>query len=121
MRTFAENLRALRKSRGYTQERFAEVLGTKQVNVSAWEVGTRVPYLSTIREIADVFQVPLSSLISIDDTGVDEDFINHIADAMRNEPKLRKIFDKILYMPSSDLDALLGIVNALSKDSSNYI
>ena len=121
MRTFAENIRALRKSRGYTQEKFAEVLGTKQVNVSAWEVGSRTPYLSTIREIADIFKVPLSSLISIEDTGIDEDYIKHLSEAMKREPKLKKIFDKILYMSTTDIDALLGIVNAMSKDTSNYL
>lgn len=115
MSTFAENLRMLRKSRGYTQEKFAEVLGTKQVNVSAWELGTRVPYLATIKEIADTFKVPLSSLISVDDTGMDEDYINLIMEAMKREPKLKQIFGKLLYMSPSDLDAILGIINAMAK------
>lgn len=115
MSTFAENLRTLRKSRGYTQEKFAEVLGTKQVNVSAWELGTRVPYLSTIREIANTFKVPLSSLIAVDDTGMDEDYVSLIAETMKREPKIKQIFDKILYMQPSDLDAILGIINAMAK------
>ena len=116
MRTFAENIRALRKSRGYTQEKFAEVIGTKQVNVSAWEVGTRMPYLETIKEIANTFKVPLSSLISIDETGMDEDFINMLSESMQREPKLKEIFGKLVYMSSSDLDALLGIIGAMTKD-----
>jgi transcriptional regulator with XRE-family HTH domain len=115
MRTFGENLRELRKSRGYSQEKFAEVIGTKQVNVSAWELGTRVPYLATIRGIAETFKVPLSSLISIEQTGLDEDYISSVSEAIKTEPKLREILDKILYMPSSDLDALLGIINAMTK------
>lgn len=116
MRTFGENLRELRKSRGYSQEKFAEVIGTKQVNVSAWEVGTRVPYLSTIRNIADIFKVPLSSLISVENTGMDEDFINLLAESMLREPRLKKIFAKIQYMSGSDLDALIGIINAMAKE-----
>lgn len=115
MRTFAENIRALRKSRGYSQEKFAQVIGTKQVNVSAWEVGTRTPYLSTIREIADIFKVPLSSLISVENTGMDEDYVNLLAESMQREPKLKQIFDKIQYMSGSDLDALIGIINAMAK------
>lgn len=115
MRTFGENLRELRKGRGYSQEKFAEVIGTKQVNVSAWELGTRVPYLATIRGIAETFKVPLSSLISIEQTGLDEDYISSVSEAIKTEPKLREILDKILYMPSSDLDALLGIINAMTK------
>lgn len=115
MRTFAENIRALRKSRGYTQEKFAEAIGTKQVNVSAWELGTRTPYLATIREIADKFKVPLSSLISIEDTGIDEDYVNSVAEAMKREPRLKEIFDSVLYMSTSDLDALIGIIRAMTK------
>ena len=115
MRTFGENLRELRKSRGYSQEKFAEVIGTKQVNVSAWEVGSRVPYLSTIRGIADTFKVPLSSLISLEQTGMDEDYAGFVMEAISREPKLKTILDKILYMPSSDLDALIGIINAMTK------
>lgn len=115
MRTFGENLRELRKSRGYSQEKFAEVIGTKQVNVSAWEVGTRVPYLSTIRGIADTFKVPLSSLISLEQSGMDEDYTGFVMEAISREPKLKTILDKILYMPSSDLDALIGIINAMTK------
>ena len=115
MRTFGENLRELRKSRGYSQEKFAEVIGTKQVNVSAWEVGTRVPYLSTIRGIADTFKVPLSSLISLEQTGMDEDYAGLVMEAISREPRLKTILDKILYMPSSDLDALIGIINAMTK------
>lgn len=114
MRTFGENLRELRKSRGYSQEKFAEVIGTKQVNVSAWEVGSRVPYLVTIRKIADTFKVPLSSLISLEQTS-DEDYISFVSEAISREPKLKIILDKIMYMPSADLDALIGIVSAMTK------
>lgn len=115
MRTFGENLRELRKSRGYSQEKFAEVIGTKQVNVSAWEIGTRVPYLSTIRSIADTFKIPLSSLISLDQSGNDEDYMRFVSEAISREPKLKEILDKVLYMPSSDIDALLGIISAMAK------
>lgn len=116
MRTFAENIKSLRKSRGYTQEKFAKAIGTKQVNVSAWELGTRTPYLSTIREIADTFKVPLSSLISFEDTGIDEDYVNSLAESLQREPRLKTIFDKLLYMQPSDLDAIIGIINAMAKE-----
>ena len=68
MPTFAENLRQLRKSRGYSQDRFAKMIGSNQVTLSSWEVGYRMPSLATIQEIADTFNVPLSSLISIQDS-----------------------------------------------------
>ena len=47
---------------------------------------------------------------------MDEDFINMLSESMQREPKLKEIFGKIVYMSSSDLDALLGIIGAMIKD-----
>lgn len=116
MPTFGENLKNLRKSRGYSQDRFAREIGSNQVNVSSWELGTRMPNLATIKHIADTFHVPLSSLISMEDTGKEEDFIAEVADALRNNPKIRMLFDRARFMSSSDLDAVLGVVEAITKE-----
>lgn len=128
MRTFGENLRELRKSRGYSQEKFAEVIGTKQVNVSAWEVGTRVPYLSTIRGIADTFKVPLSSLISLEQTGMDEDYAGFVMEAISREPKLNEEtraeyamsdkFHQLSEVAPSRMDRVQYLVDAYNKVSS---
>ena len=117
MPTFGENLRELRKSRGYSQDKFAKVIGSNQVNVSSWEVGTRMPNLATIRHIADTFKVPLSSLISLESTGMDDDFVQEVADLLRERPKLRSLFDRVRYLPEDDLDVLLSMANALTKST----
>lgn len=116
MPSFGENLKELRKSRGYSQDRFAREIGSNQVNVSAWELGTRTPQISTIRHIADVFHVPLSSLIPLGDTGNDDDFVREVADALQRDPKVRMLFDKTRYMTSYDLDAVLGVVDAITRE-----
>jgi len=115
MPSFGENLKTLRKSRGYSQDRFAREIGSNQVNVSAWEIGTRIPSVSTIKHIADVFDVPFSSLIPLADSGNDDDFVREVADALHRDPKVRLLFDKTRYMTSEDLDAVLGVVNAISR------
>lgn len=115
MNTFGENLRALRTSRGYSQEKFARMIGSNQVNVSAWEIGTRVPNLATIRHIAETFRVPLSSLINISDTGMEDDLINEIAEAMHQNPKIRLLFDKTRRMTQKDLDVVLSVVEAITE------
>lgn len=116
MATLGENIRALRMSRGYSQDRFARELGTNQVNVSAWEIGTRTPYLETVKHIANTFHVPLSSLISLEDTGNEDDFVREVAGVIQRDQKVRMIFDKIRYMPSADLDTVLSVVNAISRN-----
>ena len=116
MSTFAENLRALRKSRGYSQDKFARTIGSNQVTLSSWELGTRVPSLATIQEIADTFKVPLSSLISIQDTGMNDDYVQEIAEMLQRDPKIRLLFDRAKYMSRSDLDAVLGVIDAITKE-----
>lgn len=116
MASFGENLRTLRKSRGYSQDKFARIISSNQVNVSAWELGTRVPSLATIRHIAETFKVPVSSLISIDSTGINDDYIQEVADMMKQNPKIRILFDKAKFMSQSDLDAIIGVIDAITRE-----
>lgn len=116
MPTFGENLRKLRTSRGYSQDKFAKEIGSNQVNVSSWEVGTRMPNLATIRHIADTFKVPLSSLISLESTGLEDDYVREIADMLQQNPSIRMLFDRAKYMSQSDIDAVLSVVDAITKE-----
>ena len=116
MPTFGENLKKLRMSRGYSQDRFAREIGSNQVSVSAWEVGTRTPHMSTIKHIANVFHVPISSLLSIEDSGYDDDLVHEVSDALRNDSKIRLLFDRARYLSQDDLDVVLGVVSAITKE-----
>ena len=116
MSTFGENLRDLRKSRGFSQDRFAREIGTNQVNVSAWEIGTRRPNLQTIKHIAETFRVPVASLISISETGNADDYVLEVADMLQSHPKIRTLFDRVKYMSDSDIDIVMNVINAITKD-----
>ncbi len=116
MPTFGDNLKALRKSRGYSQERFAQILGSNQVNISAWEIGTRMPNLTTIQHIANTFNVPVASLIPHDEKMEDEAYVREVADMLRSDPKIRMLFDRAKYMSSADLDTVLSVINAITRE-----
>jgi transcriptional regulator with XRE-family HTH domain len=62
----AENIKHLRKRAGYTQERFAEAVGIKRSVVGAYEEGRAEPRLQTLKKIAEVLQVTVDQLISLD-------------------------------------------------------
>jgi transcriptional regulator with XRE-family HTH domain len=115
MATFGENLRALRKSRGYSQEKFARIIDSNQANITAWERETRVPNLATIQHIADTFKVPLSSLISLEETGIDDDYVRKVADLLQHNPKIGRLLEKVKYLSDSDLDAVLSVVDAITR------
>lgn len=115
MSTFGNNLRALRKSRGYSQAAFAKEIGSNQVTLSSWEVGSRIPSLSVIKGIADTFHVPLSSLIPMDTTGNEEDADRELLDLIQSNPMVRKLVDKSRYLSDADLRMLMDVIDALTR------
>ncbi len=48
-----DNIRELRKQKGYSQETFAQQLHVVRQTVSKWEKGYSVPDAETLKEIAD--------------------------------------------------------------------
>lgn len=59
----AKNIRALRRERGLTQERLAEMLGVTVGAVHKWETGLSQPELTTLIELAGVFSVSVDALL----------------------------------------------------------
>lgn len=115
---FGENLRNLRKQRGYTQDKLAQALGTSQAAITGYEVGTREPSFTTIQRIADFFGVPMSALMPSEDLVDDE--VRRMADALHKNPKLRLLFDRSEYLSDSDLDAVLAVVGAIAKERESF-
>lgn len=60
---FSENLKAIRKSRGYTQEELAIKINVVRQTVSKWEKGLSVPDADVLSKIADVLEVSVSELL----------------------------------------------------------
>jgi transcriptional regulator with XRE-family HTH domain len=60
------NLRFLRKNAGYTQAQLAEKLDIKRSLVGAYEEGRAEPKLSTLVNIARLFDISLDDLITLD-------------------------------------------------------
>lgn len=116
---FGENIRALRKSRGYSQMKFAETIGfgVTQAAVSAWEVGIREPELCVIFGIADKFKVPVSSLIPLDESGNDDDMVQKAVDMLHQNPRLCVTFDKTKYFDEKQMSVVMSVIDAIAKES----
>ena len=60
---FSENLKAMRKAKGYTQEELAIKLNVVRQTVSKWEKGLSVPDADVLSKIADVLDTKVSILL----------------------------------------------------------
>lgn len=58
----------LRREKGYTQEKLAEMLGISTAAVSKWECGNSYPDITLLPQIAEIFDVSLDYLFSYDTT-----------------------------------------------------
>ena len=59
----SENIKALRKQKGYSQEQLADKLCVVRQTVSKWEKGYSVPDADILEDMADIFEVQVSDLL----------------------------------------------------------
>ena len=60
---FGENLKAMRKAKGYTQEELAIKINVIRQTVSKWEKGLSVPDADMLSQIAEVLDTKVSVLL----------------------------------------------------------
>ena len=60
---FGENLKAMRKDKGYTQEELAIKINVVRQTVSKWEKGLSVPDADVLSQIAEVLDTKVSVLL----------------------------------------------------------
>jgi len=70
-----QNLKYLRKQKGFTQEEMAEVLGIKRSLVGAYEEERAEPRLEVMQSICDMFQIALEDFLFKDLSESKLDFI----------------------------------------------
>lgn len=57
--TVGQNIRAIRKERGLTQNQLGELCGIKEANIRKYELGKANPKIETIEKIAKALGVPI--------------------------------------------------------------
>lgn len=60
---FGENLKTIRKTKGYTQEELAIKIHVVRQTISKWEKGLSVPDADTLSKLADVLEINVSELL----------------------------------------------------------
>lgn len=63
---FKDNLMALRKMKGLSQEELADKINVSRQTLSKYETGESLPDVEKCKQIADVFDVSLDDLVNYD-------------------------------------------------------
>lgn len=69
---FAENLKKIRKDKGYTQEALAKKLNVVRQTVSKWEKGLSLPDVDMLSKIANVLETDVNILLDGQITTTDQ-------------------------------------------------
>ena len=69
---FAENLKKIRKDKGYTQEELAKKLNVVRQTVSKWEKGLSLPDVDMLSKIANVLETDVNILLDGQITSTDQ-------------------------------------------------
>ena len=77
---FSENLKTIRKAKGYTQEELAIKVNVVRQTVSKWEKGLSVPDADVLSHIAEVLEVSVNELLGADIK--QEDSKNEVAEQL---------------------------------------
>ena len=76
-----DNIKMLRKSKGFTQEELAIRLNVVRQTVSKWEKGFSVPDAETLQKLADVLEADIKQLLGADigDEKVSNELVEQLA------------------------------------------
>ncbi len=95
--TLGQKILGLRKSKGFTQEEFAEKLGVTAQAVSKWENDASCPDIMLLPEIAKIFGVSIDELMGVKPAA---------------EPEVEKVTaEKVEFEPKKDLKLKIQILS----------
>lgn len=77
-----QRIKTMRLSRGMTQADLARAINQSQSSITMYETGRREPDFETLEAFADVFNVPLASLMGSDPDPSDIDPEIHIVSGL---------------------------------------
>jgi len=111
---FVRNLRYLMNVRGISQADICRELGVSSTTVSDWCAGKKYPRVDAMQRLADLLGVLFSTLTT--EGGLQDFEDQQRIEDLHENPTLRLLFDKQRRLDDADLNAVLAVVNAISKE-----
>lgn len=123
----AVRIRTMRKSRGLTHEELAKMIGQSASSISMYENGRREPNFETLESIADVFNVPLVSLMIDPDSELSEGEKNwshyvqgRLDSHVPQTSEARILARGIDRLPPEEREQALAVVRAMFHQHSDF-
>jgi transcriptional regulator with XRE-family HTH domain len=104
---FGERLAELRAERGLTQIQLAEMIGSSQRAISAYETVAEYPPTAVVVELAKVLKVSADELLGLRPVRLDRS---------KEDPEARRLwkkFQQVMTLPEKDRRAVIRLVNSL--------
>jgi len=111
---FVRNLRYLMEAKKITQADICRELNVSSATASDWCTGKKYPRVDALQRLADLLGVRFSTLTT--ENGLTDYEDQQRIEALHQNPKLRLLFDIQKTLDDADLNAVLGVVNAIAKE-----
>ena len=103
--TIALKIKTMRMSRRMTQVDLAKAINQSQSSITMYETGRREPDFETLEALADVFNVPLSSLVCDDE--------NNDEPADVKAPEIRIVSGMMEKMTKEQQEQVVNVLRAM--------
>lgn len=116
--TFAKRLIELRKSKGISQKELANYIDVSPSLVGMYEQGRRKPSFEILEAIADYFNINIDTLYGKDEIETPyylEPVVSEYAQAVKDNPNLKLLFDASKDMSKDDIDFVINTIEMLKK------
>ena len=104
----------LRKERGYSQQKVADMCGLSQGTISAIELGNRNLSASSLDKLAECFGVKKSFLLQDCDVNMDVRIVE-LAEYLTLNPRQLELLKMTKFLPDDKLQVVISVANALSE------
>lgn len=110
-------IRRLRIEKGFEQGEFAQMMGVSQATVSDWENNKKVPKSVNLEKMKQIFGVSTLAILGEEDLKpVDvDDEVWSIRNDVRQNPKLRTLFETAKKSKPEDINAAIALLEVLKK------
>lgn len=108
-------IRTMRRSRKMTQADLANAINQSQSSITMYETGRREPDFETLEALADIFNVPLSSIVADE---ASDNLYSPIMETMSSQARI--ISGGVDRMPPEKRDQALKILQAAFVEYSDF-